>query len=362
MHDVLEGLWIAACSLVLFHVLFVLLQGYVLLRLAPMSVLNTHIQKATLIIAAKNEAKNLQQNLELWLAQSRVELEVIVVLDDTTDHSMAVLSTFKDRVTVLRSSGGKKRALEQGIFHASNPFLIFTDADCAPASSHWAANMIHPLSTGYDAAVGYGRYAVNHTLLGRVIQYGTLVSGADYLASTVIQRPYMAVGRSFAYRKSAFDTVQGFCGTQHLAGGDDDLLLQKFAKAGLPVKAVSELSAQTVSKPKETWTDWLKQKTRHQSAGKLYSLPTVLYLWAMGCSRGLLWILLPYVWVHNGFSASTSYGICVGLAYCMMLVLWSRRLHEAYSVWYTPLFEIILLSGTMLASIRSFFTNQSEWN
>jgi cellulose synthase/poly-beta-1,6-N-acetylglucosamine synthase-like glycosyltransferase len=362
MLSFLDGLWLAGCSVLLFHLVIVLFRGYKRLSSTVVASQNANPLRATLIVAAKNEAKNLQVSVASWLAQTNILLDVIIVLDDTTDHSRSVLAAYSSQIKIIESTGGKKKALETGIRAANSEYLIFTDADCVPASDQWATYMANALASDYDVVLGYGRYSAESSLLSRVIQYETLTVGADYLASTVVCKPYMAVGRCFAYRKDAFETVGGYEGNRHLVSGDDDLLLQKFVKAGLKIGAIPQVNAHTISKPKATWREWLKQKTRHQSAGRHYHVRTALYLWATGVSRFLLWVLLPFYWASYGASLFTFIGSGTAVVYCFSYSLWGKLLQERYLVWFTPLFEIILLSGKLIASTRSFFTNQTEWN
>ena len=70
----------------------------------------------SVIIAAKNEAVNLKNNLPVVLSQNYPEFEVIVVLDQTIDNSETVLTELQKTNTNLivlkncESQQGKKNA------------------------------------------------------------------------------------------------------------------------------------------------------------------------------------------------------------------------------------------------------------
>ena len=104
----------------------------------------------SVIICARNEEKNLEKNLPLILEQKYADFEVIVVNDCSGDDSHMILRGFSSlypRLKVVtineheRFKHGKKFAVSLGIKAARNEFLLFTDADCEPASDLWIENM-----------------------------------------------------------------------------------------------------------------------------------------------------------------------------------------------------------------------------
>jgi glycosyltransferase involved in cell wall biosynthesis len=93
----------------------------------------------SVIISARNEAKNLTENLPAILEQDYPQFEVVVVNDCSFDGSEEILKSFSQKysrlkvVTVTehpRFKTGKKFALTMGIKAAAHEHLLFTDADC----------------------------------------------------------------------------------------------------------------------------------------------------------------------------------------------------------------------------------------
>ena len=79
----------------------------------------------------------------------------------------------------------------------------------------------------------------------------------------------MGVGRNLSYRKEIFFRNKGFSAINNLPSGDDDLFINKVATKH-NTAVVLDPDAFTISEPKKTWHDWMRQKTRHYSTGKHY--------------------------------------------------------------------------------------------
>ena len=79
----------------------------------------------------------------------------------------------------------------------------------------------------------------------------------------------MAVGRNVAYTKTCFYQTKGFASHIKFLGGDDDLFVQNAVAHSSPVIAISK-NAQTVSIPKQTYSEWITQKRRHMRVGLQY--------------------------------------------------------------------------------------------
>lgn len=94
--------------------------------------------RVTVIIPARNEARNVEEALKSVLGQDYGDLEVIVVNDRSTDQTGAILDRMasaspKFRVVHVKELPpgwlGKTYALNRGAQEASGDLLLFTDAD-----------------------------------------------------------------------------------------------------------------------------------------------------------------------------------------------------------------------------------------
>lgn len=94
--------------------------------------------EASIIVAARNEERNIRTALQSLLNSSYPQLQIIVVNDRSEDNTAAILSELAasdPRLTIINidnlPSGwlGKNHALWRGAEKATGEFLLFTDAD-----------------------------------------------------------------------------------------------------------------------------------------------------------------------------------------------------------------------------------------
>jgi glycosyltransferase involved in cell wall biosynthesis len=252
----------------------------------------------SVIICAKNEEENLRNFLPLVLEQEYPDFEVIVINDASVDDTTILLDNFKKKYSNLRTTfvpqdttniSTKKLGLTLGIKAAKNELLLFTDADCRPASKEWLSKMTRNFTSKTEFVLGYGAYNEEKTGLNHLITYDALFIALQYLGFALAHKPYMGVGRNLAYRKETFFAQKGFAATLHLRSGDDDLLVNK---AGTRKNTRVEVSRESVtwSEPKRKVRDWLYQKNRHLSVSDNYSIISRIRLISEPFTRGLFYL------------------------------------------------------------------------
>jgi glycosyltransferase involved in cell wall biosynthesis len=165
----------------------------------------------SVIISARNEARNLIEYLPSILEQDYPTFEVIIIDDNSTDDTSKILNHFKGQYAHLqiikiehKKSAGKKEGLQQGIMNAKYEWLVFTDADCYPKSDQWLRKMATKCDKKTDIILGYSPYQKENGLLNDFIRYETFMTAVIYGTFTQLGMPYMGVGRNMAYRKSRF--------------------------------------------------------------------------------------------------------------------------------------------------------------
>lgn len=238
----------------------------------------------SVIICAKNEEYNLMKNLPAVLQQRyhkddhTPHYEVVVVNDNSTDDTKYYLRSIEPgyphyRHIELKQEAklipGKKYPLSIGIKGAAHAYLLLTDADCRPASTHWLQLMSEGFAEGKEIVLGYGPYCKKPGFLNKLIRYETYFAALQYLSYALAGIPYMGVGRNLAYKKELFFQHKGFLSHQHIASGDDDLFINTAANAQNTTIMI-EKDAFTYSEPKTRWQDWYQQKKRHLSTGRHY--------------------------------------------------------------------------------------------
>ena len=233
----------------------------------------------SVVVCARDEDENLAKNLPALLVQKYSSThEIIVVNDNSVDDSKYILQElkkiFKDLHIVeltqeAKLISGKKYPLSIGIKEARHEVLLLTDADCVPASENWIQKMQDGYHNGIEVVLGYGAYHKRPGVLNKLIRFETFHSALQYLSFALAGIPYMGVGRNLSYKKDLFLRNKGFASINHIPSGDDDLFINKTATKNNTAVMIDH-SAITLSVPKRTWKEWMKQKHRHFTTSKYY--------------------------------------------------------------------------------------------
>ena len=240
--------------------------------------INNEKQPVSVVIAASNEYDNLKENLPLILEQDYPDFEVIVVNNYSNDDSEYFLKTFSEKyknikvITIpenLNFFKGKKFPLSVGIKSAKNELLLLTDADCKPKTKNWISEMQSGFGENIQLVLAYGAYETKKGFLNSIIRCDTLQIAIQYFSFSLIGQTYMGVGRNLAYKKTLFITNKGFSSHYKISSGDDDLFINKVA-AKKNTNIIINHQSHTLSTPKETFSEWTKQKKRHLTTANLY--------------------------------------------------------------------------------------------
>ena len=123
----------------------------------PASKIRRSLPSLSVVIPARNEEANLRRLLPSLLENGYPgQLEVIVVDDDSSDATAAVVQEFSDvqliRVDALPEGWlGKPFACHQGAQAASGEWLLFSDADTVHNPHGLAQSVAHAQDEGLDA-------------------------------------------------------------------------------------------------------------------------------------------------------------------------------------------------------------------
>ena len=300
----------------------------------------------TVILAAHNESYNLSQYLQALLSQDYPLYEVIVVDDGSEDSTRDVLERYMTSDPRLKMSfvpygarvrSTKKLAITLAAKAAKYDYLLLTDADCVPESSHWISEMMSgfepsTLKNGVnralaaensqhstDIVLGFGAYFMHKSHLNRLVQFDTLFNGLHYLGAALCGHPYMGVGRNLAYKKSLFFESGGFSHMMTTRAGDDDLFVNHVATRTNTSVVISRESL-TWSPSKRTFKEWWQQKRRHLSVSPQYRTSTKFRLAFEPLTRGLFYVALIGALVY--YFLYTSYIVPLYIALGLFLLRW----------------------------------------
>jgi cellulose synthase/poly-beta-1,6-N-acetylglucosamine synthase-like glycosyltransferase len=232
----------------------------------------------SVIIAARNEEENIGSLLSSLESQTypRHLFEVIVVDDHSSDNTSTIVSGFSlaklIRLEFSNINSYKKKAIETGIAAASGDLIVITDADCfvQPGWLKTIAAFKEKTNAMFIAAPVAIRYKRNLLQTFQSLDFMVL---QGITAASVQKRIHnMCNGANLAYERKTFFEVNGFSGIDHIASGDDMLLMQKIANR-FPQKVSYLLSAEAIvtTQPAKTWKEFFNQRIRWASKATNYN-------------------------------------------------------------------------------------------
>ncbi len=324
----------------------------------------------SVIISARNEAKNLRENLPAILQQDYPDFEVVVVNDCSYDDSDLVLEEMEasySRLKVVtitehpRFKTGKKFALTLGIKAAKNEHLLFTDADCQPASENWITYMAANFSETKQIVLGYSPYYKTGNLLNPLIRFETLKTAINYLSSALNGDPYMGIGRNLAYTKTLFFAAKGFASHMHVLAGDDDLFVNQNATA---VNTAIEIhpDAFVYTSAKTTLSSLYRQKKRHMGVGKLYKNSHRSSL-SLDAISGLLFYILLIICLAINFEPLLVLGVFV-FRWLIQLIIYRKtfkKLAAKSFLWYLPFLDFVYYLYLNVFGFIGTFIKTKQW-
>jgi len=268
------------------------------------------LPKVSIIVAARNEEKNIQQCIEKCTAQDYPEdkFEVIVVNDRSEDSTANIIEKICEvhknvrliNITELPDeyvNSGKKHALKKGIENATGEIFLLTDADCFPEVG-WIKSIVQYFKDKVGVVVGHSPYNATG-FLNRLIQLDNLSIIAVGAGGIGGGYPILSVGRNFAYRRKVYEEIGGFEKIKDFSSGDDDLLLMLVRQhTDWKINFASHSDSFVYTNPPQTVRDGIKQRIRWASKGLHYTIPMTLSLVAVFLYNLILFITIPLFFVN----------------------------------------------------------------
>ncbi len=325
----------------------------------------------SVIICAKNEAENLKNFIPSILNQNYPVFEVILINDASTDSTLEVMESLAELYPYIKLVnvqhneafwGKKKYALTLGIKKARYPYLLFTDADCAPISDNWISGMASHFQPQTSIVLGYGSYFKNKiSLLNKFIRFETLLTAIQYFSYAKWGIPYMGVGRNLAYTSAEFYNQNGFAHHLHIRSGDDDLFVNQAATSENTSLCLNS-HAITRSIPKHSLKEWFTQKRRHITTASLYKKQHQLLLSVFFFSQFAFWILFLFLMIFQVYweVVLSVFIIRILLQYTVFYKA-AKKLDEADIIWLVPLLDMFLVFTQFSIFITNLFSKPKNW-
>jgi len=278
--------------------------------------------KISIIIPARNEEDNIGKCLEAILQQDYPKdlFEVIVVDDHSTDNTVGVISAYTKSANVKcikladypteKIVAYKKKALSIGISNSDGELIITTDADCCMDKlwlRHIAAKYEQDNPIMIVAPVDF---TSNNSFVQIFQSLDFMSMQGITVASNKLGLGNMSNGANLAFTRNAYVAVDGYNGIDHLASGDDYLLMMKLKKkhpSQISYLKTKEAIVRTLPQP--TWGSFLQQRIRWASKSGKYNdsrLTMILMLvYLVNLSLFLLAVACNFVFVIELLAAKT---------------------------------------------------------
>jgi glycosyltransferase involved in cell wall biosynthesis len=256
------------------------------------------MRRVSVVIAARDEERNLEEALRSVLQLDYAPLEVVVVNDRSTDATGAILNRLAARDPRLRVLHltelppgwlGKNHALQSGADAASGELLLFTDADVVfePTALSRAVGYLEDRALDHLAATP--QILTTGALMDLIVGSFTVFFGQysrPWKARDPHSRQHIGIGAFNLVRASAYRAVGGH---QPIAmRPDDDMKLGKLLKQHRMRQDVVFGRGLIQVAWYATVRELLRGLEKNAFAGVDYSVPRVL-----GATIGLL---LLHVW------------------------------------------------------------------
>lgn len=271
-------LWfIAALFLLGPYFVLLLMYRYWWQKLKPFTVDQSFIPSVrfSILIPARNEASTISfclQSIE-QLNYPKQLMEVLVIDDFSTDSTATVVRQFnhvkliqlKDFVHEKINSY-KKKAIETGIMHATGDYIITTDADCI-VPQNWLLNFARMIQQNQSVFIAAPVAIKEEPGFIKLFQRLDFLSLQGITAASVGAGFHsMCNGANLCYSKEAFYKVGGFKDVDHIASGDDMLLMHKlYTRFPHQIHYCKAADSIVLTSPEETAGAFLNQRIRWAS-------------------------------------------------------------------------------------------------
>lgn len=325
----------------------------------------------SVIICAKNEAKNLQRFLPHILNQDYPTYEVVLINDSSIDNTLDVMEHFEaqyDNIKIVNVRNieafwaNKKYALTLGIKAAKYDTLLFTEANSKPISNQWIRQMSSHFYDSKTIVIGYSTYKrIKGSFLNTLIRFDNLLSGLQYLSFAQIGMPYMGVGKNLAYHRDTFYEARGFMNHIDINSGEDKLFVNEIATSKNTSICITKDSF-TETLPKTKFKDWILQKRRHLNTVSRYKTKFKIVLSLFYLSQLFFWALgiLLLIFAFN-WNIVLTLIIFRFLIFYLALGKTAKKLNEKGLLLWLSFLDFFLINTQIIIFIKNLISKPHHW-
>lgn len=319
--------------------------------------------KISIIIPARNEAANIRQCLQSILRQNYPShlFEVIVVDDNSEDNTAAIVKAFPNVKYLLLNDADrahKKKALALGISNSNGELIVTTDADCI-VPSDW----LKTIAAKYEATdpvmiIAPVIFNTNNSLLEIFQSIDFMTMQGITAAAHQLRMGNMSNGANLAFSSDAFQAVNGYEGIDHLASGDDYLLMMKLQhKFPNRIAYIKSKAAIVETAPQKSWKDFFNQRIRWASKSGKYDDRTLTTILVLVYLFNLSFLALAAAAIFNNFYWEVLLLMLTSKIFIELYFLFpvASFFHKKRQLWIFPFLQPLHILYIITAGFLGFF-------
>lgn len=326
--------------------------------------------KMSIIIPARNETENIEVCLQSILKNNYPSAlyEVIVVDDHSTDDTFEkVMALGNQNIQCIKLSeqlqnegplnSYKKKALEIAIAQSRGDVIVTTDADCI-VPANWLLN----IAACYEQSnavmiIGAVDFISSNSVLSIFQSLDFMSMQGITVAAHTLGLGNMSNGANLIFSKSAFNDVEGYNGINHLASGDDYLLMMKMQnRFPKQIDYLKTHDAIVRTAPQQSWGDFLNQRVRWASKSGKYDdhkLTAILMgVYLFNCS--FIFLFIASFLTHGVWQFLVMMLIAKTIVELIYLYPVAQFFDKRKQLWLFPFLQPLHISYIILAGLMGF--------
>jgi len=263
---------------------------------------NEELPKATVVVAVRNEEKNILRCLKALdkLVYPEGKLDIIISDGHSTDSTSEIVNDFiknRQRFKLVNADPeknnlrGKANAIDSAIKVADGDVILTTDADCEP-DPLW----VKTICSYYQEDVG----VVNGFTTQKACNGFSGMQAIDFVYLLIIASgtinlgyPISCIGNNMSYRKKAYLEIGGYEELPFSVTEDFNLLSAISRLGKYKIIFPLDKNALVTSLPCDSVNELYQQKKRW-GVGGLGALPRGFFIMAFGLIVNLCLLLTPF--------------------------------------------------------------------
>lgn len=326
----------------------------------------------SIIVPARNEEANISNLIHSIQNQTYPKycFELIIIDDCSTDQTAQIVKKYSDSNIKLIAlsdyldekniNAYKKKAIEIGIKASSGTLIITTDADCT-MGENWLQEIVNCFETNQP------KMMVMPVQINYSNRFIEIFQSLDFMClqgitGASVQKKFhgMCNGANLAYTKAVFEEVGGFSGINHIASGDDLLLMHKIAKNyAHEIMYLKSVSVIVKTIPAKTVKAFLNQRIRWASKAEKYEdkrmLPVLMLVYFFNLFLFIMMALSFFIEDSTTFNLLLVLILLKTAIELLFLYPVAKFFGEGKLLWLFPIFQPFHIVYTVVAGFLGKF-------